>query len=67
MIEGADPILQAAYGTLFTWGVTAAGSAVVFIANTDVGQQVPAFCTVHLLPFYNLFILKSGGERDFIV
>eukprot|EP00729_Bicosta_minor_P015495 gene15495-4426_t len=35
MIEGADPILQAAYGTLFTWGVTAAGSAVVFIANTD--------------------------------
>lgn len=47
MIEGADPILQAAYGTLFTWGVTAAGSAVVFIANTDVGQQVPAFYTLY--------------------
>ena len=34
MIESARPIEQAALGTLFTWGVTALGSAVVyFIPN----------------------------------
>ena len=35
MIEGYDPVWQAVLGTLFTWGVTAAGSAVVFVADTD--------------------------------
>eukprot|EP00038_Savillea_parva_P021040 m.33166 g.33166 ORF g.33166 m.33166 type:complete len:331 (+) comp4982_c0_seq1:84-1076(+) len=35
MIEGYDPVTQALLGTLFTWGVTAAGSAVVFMAETD--------------------------------
>eukprot|EP00037_Helgoeca_nana_P025049 m.269407 g.269407 ORF g.269407 m.269407 type:complete len:328 (+) comp26832_c1_seq8:4730-5713(+) len=35
MIEGKDPVTQALLGTLFTWGVTAAGSAVVFLATTD--------------------------------
>eukprot|EP00035_Acanthoeca_spectabilis_P039882 m.65631 g.65631 ORF g.65631 m.65631 type:complete len:339 (-) comp9775_c0_seq1:282-1298(-) len=35
MIEGYDPVTQALLGTLFTWGVTAAGSAVVFLANTN--------------------------------
>jgi len=37
MREGVSPILQAAMGTLFTWGLTAAGSALVFIFN---GAQV---------------------------
>ncbi|XP_066990040.1 zinc transporter ZIP11 [Macrobrachium rosenbergii] len=31
MIEGASPVLQALLGTLLTWGLTAAGSAVVFL------------------------------------
>ncbi|CAG5105192.1 Oidioi.mRNA.OKI2018_I69.chr1.g1912.t2.cds [Oikopleura dioica] len=30
MIESASPIVQATLGTLFTWGVTALGSALVF-------------------------------------
>ncbi|XP_059475664.1 zinc transporter ZIP11-like [Neocloeon triangulifer] len=29
MIEGLDPLAQAALGTLFTWGMTAAGAALV--------------------------------------
>jgi len=35
MIEGYDPIWQAAFGTLFTWFVTAAGAAVVFFTDTS--------------------------------
>lgn len=31
MIEGLHPVTQAALGTLFTWGLTAAGSALVFL------------------------------------
>lgn len=31
MIEGVSPLSQAAMGTLFTWALTAAGSALVFI------------------------------------
>ena len=33
MIEGYDPLVQALFGTLFTWGMTALGSACVFIFN----------------------------------
>ncbi|XP_042208210.1 LOW QUALITY PROTEIN: zinc transporter ZIP11-like [Homarus americanus] len=33
MIEGASPVTQALLGTLFTWGLTAAGSAVVFLLS----------------------------------
>ncbi|XP_033126528.1 zinc transporter ZIP11-like [Anneissia japonica] len=31
MIEGYDPVYQSLLGTLFTWGLTAAGSALVFV------------------------------------
>ncbi|XP_038634050.1 zinc transporter ZIP11-like isoform X2 [Scyliorhinus canicula] len=31
MIEGWSPVLQSLLGTLFTWGLTAAGAALVFI------------------------------------
>ena len=31
MIEGYSPIIQAFFGTLFTWGLTAAGAALVFV------------------------------------
>jgi len=33
MIEGAHPILQALYGTLFTWFVTALGASLVFLLD----------------------------------
>lgn len=35
MIEGLNPVLQAFLGTLFTWGVTALGSSLVFICQGD--------------------------------
>lgn len=34
MLRGVDPIVQALLGTLFTWGLTAAGAAVVFFFST---------------------------------
>ncbi|KAL4648668.1 zinc transporter ZIP11 isoform X3 [Arapaima gigas] len=34
MIPGYSPVTQALLGTLFTWGVTAAGSALVFVFST---------------------------------
>ena len=37
MREGVSPLWQAAMGTLFTWGLTAAGSALVFVFS---GRQV---------------------------
>lgn len=33
MIESYDPVLQALLGTLFTWGVTALGAALVFVVD----------------------------------
>ena len=40
MIANCNPVSQALLGTLFTWGVTALGSALVFIFSTG---QVKAF------------------------
>ncbi|XP_075435966.1 zinc transporter ZIP11 [Ascaphus truei] len=37
MIEGYSPVQQALLGTLFTWGLTAAGSALVFVFSS--GQR----------------------------
>ncbi|XP_069606820.1 zinc transporter ZIP11 isoform X4 [Ranitomeya imitator] len=34
MIEGYSPVIQSLLGTLFTWGLTAAGSALVFVFAT---------------------------------
>ncbi|KAM8946555.1 zinc transporter ZIP11 isoform 2-T2 [Pelodytes ibericus] len=34
MIQGASPVVQSLLGTLFTWGLTAAGSALVFVFST---------------------------------
>lgn len=36
MIKGLHPIIQAALGTLFTWGMTAAGAAVVFLIPSNL-------------------------------
>lgn len=41
MIANYNPVTQALLGTLFTWGVTALGSALVFIFNSG---QVKYFC-----------------------
>lgn len=35
MIAGYNPILQALLGTLFTWGLTAAGAALVFVFQSS--------------------------------
>jgi len=34
MIPDYNPVTQALLGTLFTWGVTALGSALVFVFNS---------------------------------
>ena len=40
MIPGADPVLQAFLGTLFTWGITALGAAVVFLVLTSMSRSM---------------------------
>lgn len=41
MIQTLNPIAQATLGTLFTWGMTAAGAAVVvFIHGTQVTKLI---------------------------
>ncbi|KAJ8366507.1 hypothetical protein AAFF_G00353270, partial [Aldrovandia affinis] len=37
MIAGYSPVVQALLGTLFTWGLTAAGAALVFVFSS--GQK----------------------------
>ncbi|GAB5353781.1 hypothetical protein AAMO2058_000063400 [Amorphochlora amoebiformis] len=39
MIEGLSPVWQGLLGTLFTWGVTALGAAVVFFTDTCGGES----------------------------
>ncbi|EQC37125.1 hypothetical protein SDRG_05352 [Saprolegnia diclina VS20] len=43
MIEGVSPVFQAFLGTLVTWGLTAAGSALVFVLdveNKELSQKI---------------------------
>ena len=40
MLAGVSPVWQALLGTLFTWGLTAAGSALVFVFH---GGQVSLY------------------------
>ena len=51
MIAGFNPVSQALLGTLFTWGVTALGSALVFVFSTGQVQclQIQAYCYLSLL------------------
>lgn len=48
MIESNSPIYQTLLGTLFTWGMTAAGAGlVVFISGTQVIINIyKAFCII---------------------
>ena len=56
MLEGYDPVTQALQGTLFTWGVTALGSAIVFIATSEV----PAHRQPHSEPAAHSPRARSG-------
>uniref|UniRef100_A0A672KRW1 Zinc transporter ZIP11 n=1 Tax=Sinocyclocheilus grahami TaxID=75366 RepID=A0A672KRW1_SINGR len=46
MIAGVSPVLQALLGTLFTWGLTAAGAALVFVFSS--GQVRRGLCNLHI-------------------
>ena len=35
MISGYDPVVQSLLGTLFTWGLTALGAALVFVFSSS--------------------------------
>ena len=55
MIEGLPPTDQALYGTLFTWFVTAAGAAVVFVE-----PLLPGSASAHQL-FLDTMLGFAGG------
>lgn len=40
MLEGYSPVMQALLGTLFTWGLTAAGAALVFVFSSRQVREV---------------------------
>lgn len=41
MIPGHGPVIQSVLGTFFTWGLTAAGSALVFVFSSgQVGAGI---------------------------
>lgn len=45
MLEGYSPVTQALLGTLFTWGLTAAGAALVFVfSSRQVIKGGPIAC-----------------------
>ena len=66
MIPNHNPVTQALLGTLFTWGVTALGAALVFVFRSGQVRQIrvdvilcalyfKAYTTVFLTFFSNLF------------
>lgn len=57
MIEGHLPVTQALLGTLLTWGLTAAGSAMVIFLR---GNQVIYFC------FISVFFYESSNLIDYV-
>lgn len=48
MIRGYGPVTQALLGTLFTWALTAAGAALVFVFSSGKVSIVPVITV--LLP-----------------
>lgn len=68
MIEGIHPMLQTFLGTLFTWGLTALGSALVFVFQS--GQVINSAGSSQKLGFKQaghvfLYMQKEvgGGSR----
>lgn len=59
MIPDASPVTQAALGTLFTWGLTAAGAALAIVIE---GQQVCDFH--HDEPFYHSTTTTLSSFRE---
>ena len=49
MIEGLNPVSQALQGTLFTWGVTALGSALVFVFSTGQVKCLKIQALLHVV------------------
>jgi len=49
MIADVHPLIQTFLGTLFTWGLTALGSALVFVFNSGQVKTVMRFKTSILL------------------
>ncbi len=41
MLEGYPPLVQSIMGTAFTWGMTAAGSSLVFLLQGQGGKVKP--------------------------
>ncbi len=46
MIPNYNPVTQALLGTLFTWGVTALGSALVFVFNSGQVKFYGRVCSL---------------------
>lgn len=44
MLEGYSPVGQALLGTLFTWGLTAAGAALVFVFSSRQVMKAEPTC-----------------------
>ncbi|KAJ4940850.1 hypothetical protein JOQ06_027142 [Pogonophryne albipinna] len=68
MLEGYSPVTQALLGTLFTWGLTAAGAALVFIFSSRQGaifhspySSPTGSCVVLSLVEYQP---EGGGEEE---
>ena len=58
MIENAHPVFQAFLGTLLTWGLTAAGSALVFVFNSGKVR-----CIYVLLSIFMIHLTLFQHER----
>ena len=64
MLRGYSPIVQTLLGTLFTWGATAAGAAlVIFIRGKQVSFDL---IFLYIVIFYIMVFLTSKGPRAVI-
>ncbi len=53
MLSGYHPLIQALLGTLLTWGLTAAGAALVFVLQTSkVSFHIKHFVSMDIM--YNI-------------
>ena len=62
MIAGINPILQTFLGTLFTWGMTAIGSALVFVFRSGQVRK-----RSNITANNTLFPVLSGSDNEKLV